>query len=209
MKPSEILKPGMVGVELKRGFSLTDTGITVLEGDTQAKHVWLVLPNGKIATTGAEKFFFYGEVEPDDYLPGKTFLLLETVDPLTSDQLEAIQVAHNELMASGLGRFYGIWKFPWLLGIEAATGFISKSGRQVATKKPICPICSQAVAYPLWKAGVPVGESQGKEDFSAVLPKTFQIEAVETAFSEARGWLNPREKPCYLLRTVKDTPYQF
>lgn len=209
MKPSEILKPGMVGVNLKGFIDPMGTIDTVLQGDTEAAHVWMVLPSGKIATTGAEKFIIYGEVEPDKYLKGKTFFLLETVDPLTAGQHTIMQAAHNDLMRSGWGRIYGIWKFPILGLLGFIHGDVEKTGKQPKRTRPVCPICSQAVGYPCWTAGLYVGKSQGKLDYTALLPETFLKEAKQTSYMLAQGYLENRSKPCYMFRTVQDIPYRF
>lgn len=208
-KPSEYLKPGMIGVALKGSFDPMGTLDTVLQGDTKASHVWYVLPNGRIATTGAEWLVLYGDVDPDTYLQGKSFYLLETVDPLTPIQLEIIRLAHEELKKAGAGRIYGIWKFAVLWGITVANGAVDKTGKDIKTGRPTCPICSQAVAYPFWKAGVPIGRSQGKVDWTAVLPETILHEAMDTAGALQAGWMNGRTTPCYLLTTVQPEPFHF
>ena len=209
MLPSEVLKPGMVGVNLKGQFDVLGTINTFAQGDTKAAHVWWVLPNGKIATTGAKALLFYGEVDPDEYLKGKTCYLLETVDPLTKWQLGIMQACHQDLMKAGAGRFYGIWK-PFYIGMLGLFfGGVEKMGFKPTSKRPTFPICSQAVAYPFWKADVPIGKAQGKQDWSAVLPETILKEAQETGFDLSRGWLDNRSTPCYKLRILKDAPYQF
>lgn len=172
LKPSEILKPGMIGVNLKGSFDLLGTLDTILQGDTQASHVWWVLPNGKIATTGADWMVMYGEADPDKYLNGKSCYLLETIEPLTSAQLSIMEACHQALMKSGAGRLYGLWKFGVIWSLCLVHGEATRAGLKPTTKRPTCPICSQAVAYPFWTAGVHLGESQGKEDWSAVLPET-------------------------------------
>lgn len=209
MKPSEILKPGMIGVNLKGNFDPMGTLDTLLQGDTKAAHVWFVLRNGNIATTGAKALLFYGEVDPDEYFKGKSCYLLETVDPLNSAQLSIMQAAHNEMMDSGPGRIYGLWKFGIIWGLCLIHGAVNKTGNKPKIRRPTCPICSQAVAYPFWSAGVPIGKSQGKEDYTAVLPETILAEAQQTGYMLAQGLLENRQKPCYMLRTVRDTPFKF
>lgn len=201
--------PGQIGINLKGRFDPLGTADVILQGDTKASHVWLVLPNGKIATTGAKWLVLYGEVDPDEYLKGKSCYLLETVDPLTSQQLAIIQYAHNSLMKSGPGRIYGLWKFGVIWALDFFQGQASKTGFTEKTGHPTCPICSQAVGYALWKAGVPVGKSVGKEDYTAVLPETFLQEAQQTAYDLAKGYMENRTTPCYLLKTVQDSPFSF
>lgn len=202
------LKPGMIGINLKGDFDPLGTVDTFLEGDTKAAHVWWVLPNGKIATTGASWLVLYGEVDPAKYLRGKTFFLLETVDPLTPDQLSIMQVAHEEMLHSGWGRLYGGWKIPLLLGLELLHGSPEKMGKDPKTTRPTCPICDQAVGYPFWKADVPIGKEQGKQDWSALSPKIFLAEASQTSDLIKQGWLvRTPGKPCYYLTTVQDKPF--
>jgi hypothetical protein len=201
------LKPGMIGVSLKGFIDPMGTIDTVLQGDTEAAHVWWVLPSDRIATTGAKAFVFYGEVEAAKYLRGKTFYLLETVDPLPADKLARMQAAHDDLMHSGAGRLYGLWKFP-LLGLLAARhGDVDKMGRKPKITRPVCPICSQAVAWCFWHAGIPIGKMFGKEDWSAVLPETILKEAKAVSFMLASGALERRDKPCYMLKTVRERPF--
>ncbi len=211
LKPSEILKPGMVIVVTRRKGEISPIGTLneTIEGDSVADHVCLMLPNGKIGTTGAESFVLYGEVDPDEYLQGKTVYLLETVDPLTAGQLAIIQACHNEMLHSGLARLYGGWKIPYLLCLELFTGSPQKTGLKPKLTRPSCPICDQAAGYPLWKAGVEVGESVGKLDWTALSPDIYLKEGQQTAFDLAKGWLQDKGDPCYLLRTVQDKPFIF
>lgn len=210
MSVLQMLKPGMVGVNLKGQFDPTGTLNTFLQGDTEAAHVWWVLWSGKIATTGAKWGVFYGEEDPEEYLKRRPFYLLETVDPLPAVKLAIMQQAHQEMMRSGLARLYGLWKFPILSLLAAIHGDVAKLGRKPKLTRPTCPICSQAVAYPFWCAGVPIGKSQGKEDWTAVLPETILKEAKQVSYMLAAGLIpETRQKPCYMLRTVRDTPFIF
>lgn len=199
------LKPGMIGVNLKGKVDPMGTIDTVLQGDTEAAHVWWVLPNGKIASTGAVAGLFYGELEPREYLKNKKFYLLETIDPISVSMLSVMQACHEQLMASGLKRFYGIWKFPILFSLGVINGNVTKTGRTPKTTVPDFPICSQALAYPFWKAGIPIGKAQGKEDWTAVLPQTILAEAKEASFYRARLLLG--ERPCYFLNLVEPLPF--
>jgi hypothetical protein len=207
MSVLSILKPGMIGVNLKGRIDLMGTIDTVLQGDTEAAHVWWVLPSGKIATTGAQALIVYGEADPAEYLKGKSFFLLETVDPLTSGQLAIMQAAHQQIMRSGVGRVYGIWKFAWIWTLATLHGEVDKTGKQPKKGPPFAPICSQAVAYPFWSAGVPVGKMFGKQDWTAVLPETILKEAKAVGFMLADGQLEQRAKPCCYLKTVQDRPF--
>lgn len=207
MNPDELFKPGRIICHVPVGLDLFGRFNTVLQADTECKHVELMLPNGKIASTGAKFGLWYGE-RGIDSLKGKTFFLLETVDPLTSGQLAIIQAAHNEMMDSGFwGRIYGLWKFPWLWALGWVKGDIEKTGIGKKETRPTAPICSQAVAYPNWKAGIPIGKSQGKEDWTAVLPETIIKEAKDTTDNLKNGWFDGRTKPCYKFRTIQDTPF--
>jgi hypothetical protein len=209
LKPSEILRPGMIGVNLKGHIDPMGTLDTLLQGDTDGAHVWWVLPNGKIATTGAKALVIYGEADPDTYLAGKSCYLLETVDPLTAEQLKIMEACHQQIMRSGLGRIYGIWKFGVIWALALFNGDVSKTGYKPKTTRPICPICSQAVGYCYWSAGIPIGKSQGKEDWTSDLPETIIKEAKQTGYSLAQGWMNNRITPCYMLKTIQDKPFQF
>ena len=205
---TELFKPGRIICHVPVGFDGLGRFNTVLQGDTECKHVELMLPNGKIASTGAKFGLWYGERDVRS-LKGKAFFLLETVDPLTSGQLSIIQQAHDEMMDSGFwGRIYGLWKFPWLWALGWVKGDIEKAGLSTKQSRPTAPICSQAVAYPMWKAGCPIGKSQGKQDWTAVLPETIIKEAKQTSYSLQNGWLDGRTTPCYKFRTLKDTPYR-
>lgn len=207
--PPGLLTPGRVGVMLKGRLDVMGTLDTVLQGDTEAAHVWWVLPSGKIATTGAKGLLFYGEVEAARYLHGKRFYLLETVDPMSAGQLAILQAAHQEMMQSGLARLYGLWKFLLLSLLAARFGHVSKTGRLPKTTRPSFPICSQALGYCFWKAGVPIGKSQGKEDWTAVLPETILKEAKQVTFMRTLGDLESRTKPCYYLNLVSTTYFEF
>jgi hypothetical protein len=202
-----LLKPGMVGVKLKGDFDPSGTLVDIIKGDSKAAHVWLVLPNGKIATTGANFGVFYGEVDPIAYLKGMAFFLLETVDQLSDTQLLIIQACHEAMLKSGIKRFYGIWKFPLLYGLDLIHGQASRTGFNIATGMPICPICSQAVAYCLWTAGVNVGESQGKEDYTAVLPETILQEGQTTLYALQKGFMANRAGNSFLLALVQVSPF--
>ena len=204
------LRPGMVGVNLKGKADPSGTINTLLQGDAEAAHVWLVLPNGKIASTGAKLGFIYGEIEAEKYLKRRPFFLLETVDPLSNGQLAIIQAAHDEMMASGIKRGYGLWKFPALYALALKNGFVEKMGATLKTTAPAFPICSQAVGYPLWRAGVLVGKMFGKLDYTALLPQTFLDEAQAVAFMLAEGAIKPNpDKPQHYLKALNDRPYIF
>lgn len=199
------LKPGMVGINEKGKFDPFGTVNTMAQGGSDGAHSWRVLKNGKIATTGAVAGIFYGEVDPQEYLKGKTFFLLETVDPLTDSMLTIMEECHKQLMASGIKRLYGLWKLPMLEGLAAIHGNVTKTGLKPKIGVPEFPICSQAVAYAFWEAGVPIGEALGKEDWSAVLPETFLIEAKETSYY--LDYLLNGKRPCYHLKMVE--PFAF
>lgn len=177
MRPSQILEPGTIGINLKGGVNPWEQGNTLLKQDTRAGHTWYVLPSGKIATTGADWGVLYGEADPDEYLKGRQCFLLQTVDPLTAVQLAIIQTCHERLLHSGPGRVFGLWQFAWLKASVAWNGNISKIGLTPRDTRPTCPFCSQAVAYPFWEAGIPIGKMFGKQDWTAVLPETILQEA--------------------------------
>lgn len=200
------LKPGMIGVNLKGDLDAMGTINVLLQGDTQAAHVWWVLPSRKIATTGAEHWAVYGERDPEEYLKNKKFFLIQTVDPLPPDKLEILQKCHDEIMASGVKRIYGGWKFAlmWLIA-ATGSGFISKTGKKVKTTVPEFPICSQAVAYCFWSAGIPIGKANGKEDWTGVLPETILAEAQEG--TDRLLYLTAGSHPCYFLNLVEQLPF--
>lgn len=107
-----MLKPGMVIAHVKdKSLDALGTLTTTLQGDVAVKHVELVLPNGKIATTGAKFGIVYGEVDAEKHLKGKSFFVLETLFPLPQDKLDKIQEGHEVIMKSGVKRLYGAWKF--------------------------------------------------------------------------------------------------
>lgn len=202
-----VLKPGMIGVNLKGKIDPFGSLNTVLQGDTQAAHVWWVLPSGKIASTGAKFGVFYGEEDPTKYLPRRPFFLLETIDPLTSGQLAIMQAAHDEMMGSGIKRLYGLWKFGVIAALAWKNGFVEKTGLKPTNTAPAFPICSQAVAYPFWKAGVPIGKMFGKQDWSAVLPETLLAEALAVEDILTGGLLDQEKKPCFKLHLVNSKPF--
>jgi hypothetical protein len=199
------LKPGMVGVNLKGTFDPMGTIDTVLQGDTDAAHVWWVLPSGRIATTGAVSGILYGERDAAEYLKGKKFFLLETIDTIPNDKLAIMQHCHEQMLHSGIKRFYGIWKFLWLEWLAAIDGSVTKTGLKPKTSVPEFPICSQALAYCFWSAGMPIGAAQGKEDWTAVLPETILAEAKEVSFRLDALLLGKR--PCYYLKLVEPLPF--
>lgn len=203
---AEILKPGMVGVNLKRRRDPLGTFTTLSQGDTEAAHVWRVRSDGTIATTGAKWGVMYGYVEAASYLLGKTFYLLETIDPLTDEQLRTMDEAEDEIQ--GINRFYGFWRYAQLYGAALQDGSVEKLGKEPNVNAPAFPICSQAVGYPYWKAGVPVGKMFGKEDYTALLPETFLKEALAVAFLIRQKALDKHVKPCYYFHLVKQTPFK-
>jgi hypothetical protein len=176
------LRPGTIGVCLRGSFDPLGTIDTVMQGDTMASHVWWVLPNGCIATTGAKWGIVYGEVKAEEYLKGKSYVLLNTVDELSEEQLGIMEACHEEIMQSGVARVYGAWKFGQLEFKHILSGPVSKLGSISPFYPPKFPICSQAVAYCCWKAGIQVGKMFGKEDYTAVLPETFLFEAQAVSF---------------------------
>jgi hypothetical protein len=201
-----ILRPGMVGVCLKKPIDPLGTFTTLAQGDTEAAHVWRVRRDGKIATTGAQLGILFGYVDAIKYLRGKTFFLLEPVDPWTDIQLTIMDMAEDAIKAQPLGRAYGPWRY-WQFWARAFWGGDVKTLGDTKGRPPKFPICSQTVAYPLWKAGAPVGKSQGKLDWMAVLPETILKEAKQTEYELAAG--TEFKHPCYYLRLVQDEPYRF
>jgi hypothetical protein len=199
------LKPGQVIVCLKGSFDFFGTITDALQGDTEAFHVCIVLPNGKIATTNAIDHIIYGEREAKSYLEGRTFFILQTIDPLTDEKLAIIQKCHENIMDSGIDRLYGIWKFPILECLGIIEGAVPKMGSEPKMTRPDFPICSQAVAYCLWNAGIKVGQALGKEDWTAVIPETFLVEAKETYYYRDRILLG--ERPAYNLETIEPFPF--
>lgn len=199
----DILKPGQIGVSLFTGFEPVAFFNVMAQGDTRAKHVWMVLPNGKIATTGADKFVMYGEVDPKEYLKNKTYYLLETIDPLPQDKLDNIQKIHDQIMQSKINRFYGFWKIPEMLFVEMFKGEVDQFGNEDPNALPKFPICSQAVAYILWQTGIPIGKALGKIDYSAVTPRVILQEAEYDSAQIDSLLLGKR--PCYYLRLVGNT----
>jgi hypothetical protein len=201
-----ILRPGMVGVCLKKPIDPLGTFTTLAQGDTEAAHVWRVRRDGKIATTGAQLGILFGYVDALKYLRGKTFFLLEPVSPWTEGQLEIMDQADDAIKNQPLGRAYGIWRY-WQLWAKAfAHGNVETLGDPKG-KPPRFPICSQAVAYALWKAGAPVGKAMGKKDWTGVLPETILEEAKQTSFDLQVGVVYPH--PSYFLRLVQNEPYRF
>lgn len=206
MSVKDYLKPGMVGVSLKKGlFDILGTFTTLAQGDTEASHVWRVRQDGTIATTGGKAGVLFDYVDPERYLKGRQFYLLETVDPLNASQLRIMDWADELIRRQRFARAYGVWKYAQLWAKAELEGSID-SLDPPAGKPPRFPICSQAVGFALWKAGVPVGKSQGKRDWSAVLPQTILQEAKQTRYSEAAGAFFPA--PCMLLQTVQDEPFE-
>ncbi len=207
MNPKSLFKPGRVICHVPVGLDPVGRFNNLLQGDNECKHVELMLPNGKIASTGAKLGLWYGERELSS-LKGKSFYLLETVDPLTDAQLATVQLAHEDMMSSGpWSRIYGLWKFPWIWSLALMNGNVEKTGFTPKGTRPVAPICSQAVAYPFWLAGAPIGKSQGKQDWTAVLPETILKEAKDTSYDLEQGWLKRREKPCYKFKLVQSLPY--
>lgn len=199
------IQPGRVIVVLRNDLNPLSILDTTAQGDTLAAHVCRVLKSRKIATTGAVLDVLYGEKDALEYLSDKKFFLLETVDPITDAMLSIMEACHDQMMASGMKRLYGIWKLPILEGLGILHGSVSKMGPNPKTTMPEFPICSQAVAYPYWKAGIPIGKELGKQDWTAVTPETFLVEAMET-FS-LLGDLRDMTRPCYHFRLVNEVPF--
>lgn len=197
------MKPGTVGINLKQGILGTYT--TVSQGDTDAAHVWIVLPNGKIATTGAKFGCIYGEVDAEEYLKDKQYYLLEPIDPLTQGQLNTLQNCHDSLMADKKARFYGFIEYLKLKrSARKGTGHIAHLGKSPTLEQPRYYICSQVTGWLCWMMGVTVGKALGKDDYTAVLPETFINEARATQFMLDAGFLQPEEgKPRLFLHITK------
>jgi hypothetical protein len=202
-----VLEPGTIGINVK-GW-LDRARAPRLGAAFRAGHAWYVLPSGKLATTGADRMVLYGEVDPDEYLAGRYCFLLRTVDALTSAQLAIIEACHQRLAASGPGRIFGLWRFAWVRALVAWDASIAKARLQSTRARPTFLFCSQAVAYPFWMAGVPIGKMFGWQDWTAIFPETILQEARTVGALIASGQIDRHRKPCYYLRPVQDVAFRF
>jgi hypothetical protein len=175
------LKPGQILLFKPKKFDLIGKRITALEGDSDKCHAAIVGKNGKILTTGARftiKGFVYGEVDPEKYLKGRVFDVVETVEPLTPGQLEIIFSACESLF----GQTYGWWKLARLVLRKNVKGGVITKIHNPPHMRVKNPFCSEAVAFAFWKAGIkicgtPRPEGIGKEEPSAITPENIDEEA--------------------------------
>jgi hypothetical protein len=196
------IRPWDIGVNIPGKRDLLGHVNTLIQGDTMAAHIWCALPDGKIASTGAVGGVLYGEVEAEHYVTRRPYYILRTVDPIPEDKQKLLLLAHQQLMAAGVKRFYGFWKYPLLMALGFQNGFITKMGSVPKITIPDFPICSQAIASLYWAAGIPIGKTLGKVDWTAVLPETFLDEAQVTASLLADG-LKFETRPCLKLTIVR------
>jgi len=196
------IQPWDIGVNLPGKRDLLGHVNTLLQGDTLAAHIWCALPDGKIASTGAKAGVLYGEVEAEHYVTRRPYFVLRTVDPIPEDKQKLLLQAHERMMVAGVKRFYGFWKYPLLMALGFRHGFIQKMGKDPKIETPDFPICSQAIAYLFWSAGIPIGKTLGKKDWTAVLPETFLDEAQVTQALLADG-LKFETRPCLKLTIVR------
>jgi hypothetical protein len=204
---SRDLEPGTIGINVKG--RVDPVRGPRLETARRAGHAWFVLPSGKIATTGADRMVLYGEVDPRDYLAGRRFFLLRTVDPLTSAQLASLQTSHRHLVESGAGRIFGFLQYVWIRARLRWDARVTDPGVQPRMPRPNWLFCSQAVAYAFWMAGVPIGKMFGWRDWTVILPETILQEARTVDSLIASGEIDRHRKPCYYLRPVHDMAFRF
>lgn len=165
------LKPGQIIII--KGANL----ITQLQGDTSARHVCQVAKDPtKIWTTGASgfPFYLYGQVDAERYLRRRgAYILADFVVPLTEVSLDQIEATHEAMQ----GRFYGFNKYPLMMLKALRKGKIDFLGKvprpELIFKRPIC---SQAVGAACWNAGIHIGEWQGKQDATGLIPENFEDE---------------------------------
>lgn len=199
MKVSD-MPPGSVFSFFKEG--LLGDFTTVAQGNTNAAHVAIKLPNGKMATTGAVLKVFYGEADIEKYCEGRTFDVLYPVDPFTPEQLTTLELCHQAMMKAPLKRLYGGLRYAQLY--KAA---LRGSGRVTATDKtppkpPQWFICSWAVGYCLWEMGCKVGKMFGKINYTGLMPEDFGNEADAVTDMLDSGQLQVVKHPCMYLRRV-------
>jgi hypothetical protein len=204
---SRDLQPGTIGINVKGRVDPAD--VPRLGTVARAGHAWYVLPSGRIATTGADRMVLYGDVVPEEYLAGRHFFLLRTVDALTSSQLATLEMCHQRLVESGPGRIFGFWQYAWIRARLRWDAQVKDPSVPPRTALPSWLFCSQAVAYAFWTAGIPIGKMLGWQDWTVILPLTMLQEARAVNALIASGQIDRHRRPCYYLRPVQDVAFSF
>lgn len=163
------LRPGDILLFKKKdGFDPVGSFITAQERDTNTCHAAMIGKTGNIWTTGAIKHFgcpiFYGSVSPETYLAGRDFTICRFIN-LTESQLGIMEA--NSVRMTGM--IYGFHKVLLLIQKSKFGGVVRRLYPWL-TKEVKHPFCSEAVSDSCWKANLPVCQSMGKEEPSAITP---------------------------------------
>jgi len=144
--------------------------IRLRQQDFDYSHVFIVgrkLPNGRWTafTTGGHKFYFYGEMDLENYLNGKKYIVQRAKGALKDEQKEAI----IELASSICGTPYNTAGLLKLSTIGMFTDHVIHSLYKPSLAFPFSEMksffCSQAVAYLLWVgAGIHLNSRAEKDD---------------------------------------------